>query len=98
MNNDHEPYEKLTEKTRDYTRALNSMMEEIEAVDWYQQRMDICNDQQLKKILKHNRNEEMEHAIMLLEWLRRNMDGWDEQINTYLNTSADITNVESLKK
>jgi len=97
MNNYHEPYEHLSDETKDYTRALNSMLEEIEAVDWYQQRMDMCSDQQLKKILKHNRDEEMEHTIMLLEWLRRNMEGWDEQINTYLNTSADITKVESLK-
>lgn len=97
MDNYHEPFEKLSEETKDFSRALNSMKEEIEAVDWYQQRLDVCSDQQLKKILKHNRDEEIEHTCMLMEWLRRNMDGWDEQLNTYINTTADITKVESQK-
>lgn len=97
MDNYHEPFEKLSEETKDFSRALNSMKEEIEAVDWYQQRLDVCTDQQLKKILKHNRDEEIEHTCMLMEWLRRNMDGWDEQLNTYINTTADITKVESQK-
>jgi len=97
MENYHEPFEKLSEETKDFSRALNSMKEEIEAVDWYQQRLDVCTNQQLKKILKHNRDEEIEHTCMLMEWLRRNMDGWDEQLNTYINTTADITKVESQK-
>ncbi len=94
MNDYHEPHDKLSSETRDFTRALNSLKEEVEAVDWYQQRMELANNNQLKKILKHNRNEEIEHACMLIEWLRRNMDGWDEQLNTYLNTSVDLLKAE----
>ena len=64
----HETVEDLTKETRDYMRALNTLQEEIEAIDWYQQRVDGVTDKQLKKILEHNRNEEMEHASMSLEW------------------------------
>jgi hypothetical protein len=63
-------------------------------VDWYQQRVDATSDKQLKKILEHNRDEEIEHACMALEWLRRNMDGWDENLKTYLFTEKDITKLE----
>jgi ferritin-like protein len=94
MQNYHEPPEELSEATRDYIRALNSLKEEIEAIDWYQQRMDGTKDKALKKILAHNRNEEMEHACMMLEWLRRNMEGWDEQLKAYLFTSKEITTIE----
>lgn len=95
MENYHEPPESLTEETRDYIRALNSLKEEIEAIDWYQQRVDVTSDKQLKKILEHNRDEEMEHACMALEWLRRNMPGWDEMLQTYLFTEKDITKLEN---
>lgn len=95
MQDYHEPPESLASETRDIIRALNSLKEEIEAVDWYQQRMDVTTDKQLKKILRHNRNEEIEHACMALEWLRRNMDGWDEMLKTYLFTEKEITKVES---
>lgn len=98
MENYHEPFKKLSQETKDFSRALNSLKEEIEAVDWYQQRLDACTDQQLKKILKHSRDEEIEHSCMLLEWLRRNMDGWDELINTYINTSSEITKLEISNK
>jgi len=94
MQDYHESPKVLSKETKDYTRALNSMKEEVEAVDWYQQRMDATKDQQLKKILQHNRDEEIEHACMLLEWLRRNMDGWDEQLKLYLFTKIDILKVE----
>ncbi|MCB0806045.1 MAG: hypothetical protein KDC05_09630 [Bacteroidales bacterium] len=94
MSNFHEPAGELSEKTRNYIRALNSLKEEIEAVDWYQQRMDAATDKELKKILKHNMNEEMEHASMMLEWLRRNMDGWDKQLRTYLFTEKSILKIE----
>lgn len=94
MKDYHEPHKKLSKETKDYCRALTSMMEEVEAVNWYQQRMDITTNQQLKKILQHNRNEEMEHACMLMEWLRRNMEGWDDQLKTYLFTDKDITKIE----
>ncbi|HAF30914.1 MAG TPA: hypothetical protein DCG75_17895 [Bacteroidales bacterium] len=94
MKDYHEKPEELSSETRDFIRALNSLKEEIEAIDWYQQRMDVASDQQLKKILKHNRNEEMEHACMALEWLRRNMDGWDNMLKTYLFTEKEITKIE----
>lgn len=94
MSNYHEPANELSSKTRDFTRALVSLKEEIEAIDWYQQRVDVTEDKQLKKILEHNRNEEIEHACMTLEWLRRNMDGWDENLSQYLFTSIDITKIE----
>ena len=67
----HEPVGELTAATRDYHRAVVSLMEELEAVDWYNQRIDACQDAELKGILVHNRDEEKEHAAMVLEWLRR---------------------------
>ena len=94
MDNYHEPASEISAKTRDFIRALNSLKEEIEAVDWYQQRVDVCVDKQLKKIMEHNRNEEIEHACMTLEWLRRNMNGWDQNLKTYLFTEKDIVKIE----
>jgi len=94
MQNYHEPPSELTDETRDKIRALVSLREEIEAIDWYQQRLDVTNDKQLKKILKHNRDEEIEHACMALEWLRRNMKSWDEKMKTYLFTEKDIVKLE----
>ena len=67
----HEPIEELSDETRDMHRAIVSLMEELEAVDWYNQRINACKDEQLKVILAHNRDEEKEHASMLLEWIRR---------------------------
>ncbi len=90
----HEPTADLTKESRDYVRALNSLKEEVEAIDWYQQRLDATSDAQLKKILKHNRDEEIEHACMMLEWLRRNMEGWDDELKTYLFSDKDITKIE----
>ncbi len=90
----HEPMDLLSEKAKDITRAINSIKEELEAVDWYNQRADVTADPTLQKILEHNRNEEMEHAIMLLEWLRRNMDGWDSEMKTYFFTNTNITELE----
>ena len=95
MSDYHEPADSLSDETRDYTRALHSIREEIEAIDWYQQRIDASNNKQLKKILLHNQQEEIEHACMILEWLRRNKDGWDEQLTTYLFTEKDITKIEN---
>lgn len=94
MQNYHEPPTELSAETRDFVRALVSLKEEIEAIDWYQQRLSVTTDQQLKKILKHNRNEEIEHACMALEWLRRNMDGWDPKMKQYLFTEKDIVKIE----
>ena len=90
----HEPVDQLTEKDRNFIRALNSLKEEIEAIDWYHQRVVASQDQQLAKVIAHNRDEEIEHACMTLEWLRRNMPGWDKELKTYLFTEGDITELE----
>ncbi len=94
MSQYHEPVEYLDEKAKDIVRALNSLKEEIEAVDWYNQRVVATKDEELKAIMAHNRDEEIEHACMTLEWLRRNMPGWDEQLRTYLFTEGPVTEVE----
>lgn len=94
MQNYHEPLTELSAETRDYVRALVTLKEEIEAIDWYQQRLTATSDQQLKKILLHNQKEEIEHACMALEWLRRNMDGWDAKMKKYLFTEKDIVKIE----
>lgn len=90
MQDYHEPANELSAKTRDQARALNSFKEEIEAIDWYNQRIELAEDENLKEILIHNRNEEMEHAIMMLEWLRKNMDNWDKMIKDYLYTDGKV--------
>jgi hypothetical protein len=94
MSNYHEPAEELSQEARNFSRALNSLKEEIEAVDWYHQRVDLTENGSLSEIMAHNRDEEIEHACMTLEWLRRNMPGWDEQLRTYLFTDGDITELE----
>jgi uncharacterized protein len=94
MSDYHEPAGELSQQTREYTRALKTLIEEVEAVEWYQQRVDLSKDPALKKIMEHNRDEEIEHACMALEWLRRNMPGWDEELKTYLFTDGDITELE----
>ena len=90
----HEPWERLSESARNVHRALTSLKEEIEAVDWYHQRADLSEDADLKAILEHNRDEEIEHACMALEWLRRRIPAWDENLRTYLFTQAPITEIE----
>lgn len=90
----HEAQELLSERTRDMHRALVSLQEELEAVDWYQQRADAASNAELREILLHNLREEMEHACMLLEWLRRNSTDMDAQMRTYLFTQGAITEVE----
>ncbi len=94
MSQYHEPASDMSGKARDRIRALISLREEIEAVDWYHQRISASDDSDLKAILEHNMVEEMEHAAMALEWLRRNMDGWDEALRTYLMTDKPITEIE----
>jgi ferritin-like protein len=90
----HEREESLTPATLDMHRALVSLMEEFEAVDWYRQRADACNDAELREILLHNMEEEMEHASMILEWLRRRTPGLDEILRVYLFSEGDITQAE----
>lgn len=90
----HEPPEELRDETRDFHRALSSLVEEFEAIDWYQHRIDACNDAELRALIQHNRNEEMEHAAMTLEWLRRRMPELDARLRTYLFTEEPITTLE----
>jgi uncharacterized protein len=90
----HEGEERLAPTTLDAHRAIVSLMEEFEAVDWYHQRADACTDSELRDILLHNMHEEMEHAAMILEWLRRRTSELDEILATYLFTQGDITHLE----
>ncbi len=86
----HEPIEELSDKTRDMHRAIVSLMEELEAVDWYNQRADACTDPELKAILQHNRDGEKEHAAMVLEWIRRNDPAMSKELKDYLFTDKSI--------
>jgi ferritin-like protein len=90
----HESEERLAETTIDRHRALVSIMEELEAVDWYQQRADATRDADLVAILVHNRDEEKEHAAMVLEWLRRRDPVFDRHLRTYLFTESSIVEEE----
>ena len=86
----HEPIEELSAATRDMHRAIVSLMEELEAVDWYNQRVDTCKDNELKAILAHNRDEEKEHASMILEWIRRQDPTFSKELKDYLFTEKQI--------
>ena len=91
----HEPAELIGEATIDRHRALTSLVEELEAVDWYDQRVQATNDSSLADVLAHNRDEEKEHASMTLEWLRRRDPVLDRHLRTYLFTSEPVTEVEA---
>jgi hypothetical protein len=84
----------LQPATIDRHRATVSLMEELEAVDWYDQRVDAAKDEELRAILAHNRDEEMEHAAMVLEWLRRHNPKLDEHLRTYLFSEGSILGLE----
>ena len=86
----HEPIDELSDETRDMHRAIISLMEELEAVDWYNQRVDACKDKELATILAHNRDEEKEHAAMVLEWIRRRDSRFDKELKDYLFTTDEI--------
>lgn len=85
-----EPYEKMDSKTLDISKAITSLREELEAVDWYNQRVATATNEELKRIMEHNRDEEKEHAAMLIEWIRRNMDDWDKELKDYVFTSNPL--------
>lgn len=85
----------LPPETVDRHRAIVSLMEELEAVDWYDQRVHAASDGELRNILAHNRDEEKEHAAMVLEWLRRNDAAFAEHLSTYLYSDGPITAVEA---
>ena len=91
----HEASELLDEATVDRHRAIVSLKEELEAVDWYDQRVNATNDASLADVLAHNRDEEKEHASMTLEWLRRHDAVFDQHLRTYLFTSEPVTEVEA---
>src|ERR1043166_311294 len=90
----HESTQDLTPATRDMHRAIVSLMEELEAVDWYQQRIDAAEDGDLREILRHNRDEEKEHAAMVLEWIRRRDPSFDAKLREYLFTEGSIVGRE----
>ncbi len=86
----HEPIEELSGETKDMHRAIASLIEELEAVDWYNQRVDACQDAELEAIIAHNRDEEKEHASMLLEWIRRKDSTFDKELKDYIFTEKPI--------
>ncbi|HEX8891527.1 MAG TPA: encapsulin-associated ferritin-like protein [Pyrinomonadaceae bacterium] len=90
----HEDYGKMSEEALNFSRAVKSVQEELEAVDWYNQRAQATDDKQLRRILEHNRDEEIEHAMMGLEYLRRINPVFDKHMRTYLFTEGDITEIE----
>jgi ferritin-like protein len=91
----HEPETRLRPETVDRQRAISSIMEELEAVDWYDQRIDATSDPALAEILRHNRDEEKEHAAMVLEWLRRHDEALDRHLRTYLFSEGSVLAVEA---
>jgi ferritin-like protein len=91
----HESEDSLSTETKDKHRALTSMMEELEAVDWYDQRVDAATDTELKEILAHNRDEEKEHFVMTLEWLRRRDTKFAEELKERLFTEGSIVAQEA---
>jgi hypothetical protein len=86
----HEPIDELSDDTREMHRAITSLMEELEAIDWYNQRVDACKDTDLAAILAHNRDEEKEHAAMVLEWIRRRDSTFDAELKDFLFTDKPI--------
>ena len=90
----HEPLDLLSAETREMHRAIVSLKEELEAIDWYQQRADACTDPQLKGVLLHNKNEEIEHATMVMEWIRRHSDHFNQMMRQYLFSEQPITDIE----
>ena len=92
----HEPPELLSAETKDMHRALISAIEELEAIDWYQQRADACGDDDLRDILLHNKEEEIEHFLMTLEWIRRRSPSFDGQMKKYLFSEGSLTGIEEV--
>ncbi len=90
----HAPRERLTKETIALHQAIQSVIEELEAVDWYRQRADDCDDPALKAILLHNMREEIEHATMALEWLRRASPHFEKEFKAYLFSEGEIAHLE----
>jgi ferritin-like protein len=87
----HEAVSDMSDATREMHRAISSLIEELEAVDWYQQRADACRNPELREILAHNRDEEKEHAAMLIEWIRRNDPAFEKELKDFLFTDKPLT-------
>jgi len=90
----HEPIDLISKQTRELHRGIVSLIEELEAIDWYQQRADACTDDELRGILLHHRDEEIEHAMMNLEWLRRRSPEFESKARIYLFSEGPILEVE----
>ena len=90
----HEPVSELSEDVRNVSRALKSAMEELAAIDWYHQRVQTTHDEELKHVLEHNRDEEIEHAVMVLECLRRMLPQFNEPMNRFLFKEGDLVAIE----
>src|SRR5213082_1594762 len=90
----HVPREVLSQEARLLHYAITSLKEELDAVDWYRQRADDTEDEELRGVLLHNMREEMEHAAMLIEWLRRNNEDFASHLKTYLNSKGSLLEVE----
>jgi uncharacterized protein len=90
----HEPIDLIPEEARDHHRAIVSLIEELQAVDWYNQRIKATTDSELKEVLAHNRDEEKEHAAMLLEWLRRRDGELSGELKEYLFTEGNLVEME----
>ena len=91
----HEDANKLVPEVIDQHRAIVSLMEELEAVDWYNQRAKATGNPDLRAILEHNRDEEKEHAAMVLEWLRRGVPKLSQHLKTFLFSDGPITEIEA---
>jgi len=91
----HEDPNQLSNFAKDYHRIIQSTMEELEAVDWYNQRAECATDPEAKAIMEHNRDEEIEHACMGIEWLRKNSPVWDEMLREFLFKDGDIVGNEA---
>src|ERR1700683_2876917 len=90
----HEPLELLSEETKNMHRAIVSLKEELEAVDWYQQRAEACSDEELRGVLVHNKNEEIEHAMMTIAWIRSHSGVFETNIGAYIGAKGPILAVE----
>ena len=90
----YEPYSELSAAAREFERVIQSLVEELDAINLYNQRADVTQDESVRALTLHNRNEEIEHAVMLFEWLRRKTPEFDKQMRTYFFTSLPITEVE----
>ncbi len=91
----YEPYSELSTKARDIGKVITSLREELEAIDYYNQRADVTRDATVAALMIHNRDEEIEHAAMLVEWLRRNVPEFDKELRQYLFTEGDLISVEA---